>query len=198
MRMKKYIAELIGTFALALAIVLSLGLGMRIATPVVAGLVLGLFVYTIGPISGAHLNPAVTIAAFSLKRLNPKDTVGYLVAQFAGAGLALALGKVFLLAPLAMQVEGTSIVGLAEVIGAFVLAFGIAAVMYNKVSDQAAGLVIGGSLLLGATLAGTVGNGLINPAVAVAVGSVNMLYILGPIVGAIIGMWVYKALVKNS
>ncbi|MBT3413370.1 MAG: hypothetical protein HOJ15_04370 [Candidatus Jacksonbacteria bacterium] len=194
--MKKYIAELIGTFALAFAIVLSLGLGLRIATPLVAGLVLGLFVYTIGPISGAHLNPAVTIAAFSLKRLNPKDTVGYLIAQFAGAGLALAIGKAFLLAPLAMQVESTSIVGLAEVMGAFFLAFGIAAVMHKKVSDQAAGLVVGGSLLLGAMISGTVANGLINPAVAVAVGSVNMYYILGPIVGAIIGMWVYRALAK--
>ena len=68
--MKKYIAEFIGTFALTLAVAGSLAATGGIPTALVAGITLGLFVFTIGRLSGAHINPAVTIGAWSMKKIS--------------------------------------------------------------------------------------------------------------------------------
>ncbi len=69
---KKYFAECLGTFILSFTVFLSVGAGLAgsvpIAVPLVAGLALGLCVYTIGHISGAHLNPAVTLAPSRSRR----------------------------------------------------------------------------------------------------------------------------------
>lgn len=87
--MKKYIAEFIGTFTLVL-----LGCG----TAVVAGKTVGILgiacafgfallgmCYGIGPVSGCHVNPAVSLGVFVAGRMSSKDLVGYIVAQFLGA-----------------------------------------------------------------------------------------------------------------
>src|SRR5262245_52072769 len=86
--MKKYIAEFLGTFALALAVVLSLAGKFPLPTPVMAALTLGVCVYTFGAISGTQINPAITIGLLAAGKINIKDTVAYIVAQFAGAVLA--------------------------------------------------------------------------------------------------------------
>lgn len=193
--MKKYFAELIGTFLLTLSVLVSSGLITRIGTPALAALVLGFCVYTLGMISGAHLNPAVTLAAFSVRKINLQDTVGYIIAQLIGAGLAAALAALFIVGSINPFVKNTGIVGLAEVVGAFVLAFGVIAVLEKKVSQSLSGVVIGGALLIGISIASTVSLGLINPAVALAFGARNVMYLLGPIVGAVIAMWLYRALI---
>lgn len=84
---KKLFAELIGTFALTLAVFVSINSHFPVPTPVIAGLTLGIFVYTIGSISGAHINPAVTIGIRTLKKITTKEAVWYIIAQFIGAGL---------------------------------------------------------------------------------------------------------------
>src|SRR5882757_8277201 len=105
--MKKYFAEFIGTFALVLfgcgAAVVS---GKTIPDTVLAGapagigvlgiaLAFGLAVvvmcYAIGPISGCHINPAITIAMLVAGKISAKDSVGYIIAQFAGAVLGAAV-----------------------------------------------------------------------------------------------------------
>lgn len=99
------------------------------------------------------------------------------------------------LAPVTVAASGA--VFLAEALGAFFFTFGIAAVVLEKVHSQMSGLVIGGSLLLGITIAATLGsNGVLNPAVAWGIGSLNLLYVLGPIVGSLFGMQAYKYLSK--
>ena len=89
-KLPKYLAELFGTFGLALAVSLAAA-GSYLPTPVIAALTLGLFVYTIGHISGTHLNPAITAGALSIGKIRWQEAIGYWVAQFLGAGLAFYL-----------------------------------------------------------------------------------------------------------
>lgn len=192
--LKKYGAELLGTFALTLAVLLSIMGTMPLPTAVVADLTLGLFVYTVGHISGAHFNPAITCGALSIKKITITDACWYIVVQFLGAKLAFYLANILIDKTVTLTVVDTLKIGTAELIGTFVLAFGIAAVIYKKVSTDLSGLVIGGSLLLGILLAGTVSNGVLNPAVALGIGSFSLMYVLGPILGAILGMWTFKFL----
>lgn len=192
----KYLAELIGTFFLALAVSLSILNDFPLATPVVAGLTLGLFVYTLGGISGAHFNPAVTLGLFSAKKINAKDTIFYIVAQMIGGVLAMMVTKLLLNSAAGVLVSATNTwqVGLIEAIGTFILAFGVSAVIHHKVDDDASGIVIGGSLLLGIMTTSGLSNGVLNPAVAFAIGSWSFMYVLGPILGAIAAVWTYRAL----
>ena len=192
--MKKYLAEIFGTFGLTLAVSLSLGGFFPVPTPVIAALAVGLLVYTIGHISGTHINPAVTIGLLSIGKIEAKDALGYIIAQFIGAGLAVPVARLFIRVPLLMPVANTFSVGLGELLGALFLVFGIVAVVYGKAPAQSSGIVIGGSLLLGISFAASVSNGVLNPAVALGIGSFSFAYLWGPIVGAVLGAWLFKFL----
>jgi len=101
--MKKYLAELIGTFSLVLfgcgaAVVAGKTIPITVAdAPTGIGL-LGIslafgfavvvMAYAIGPISGCHINPAVTIGMLVIKKISFKDAAGYIIAQFIGATIA--------------------------------------------------------------------------------------------------------------
>jgi aquaporin Z len=192
--MNKYIVEAIGTFALTLAVGLSLAGEFPVSTPILAALTLGLFVYSIGHLSGAHLNPAVTIGAWSIKKISNEDAIGYIIAQFFGAAAALTLIS-STVGAVSLTASNEIMIGVAEAVGAVFFTFGIASLLYGKIPGQLSGVVVGGSLLLGIAFAMLLGsNGLINPAVAFGVKSFNLMYILGPIVGSVVGMQAYKSL----
>jgi aquaporin Z len=93
--MNKYFAELVGTFVLVFASCGSAVLaGDKIGylgVSLAFGLSLLAMVYAIGPISGCHINPAVTIGLLISKKMNPRQAPGYIVAQIAGAILASAV-----------------------------------------------------------------------------------------------------------
>src|SRR5580704_5499185 len=95
MNVKKYVAELVGTFVLVFGGVGSAVLaGSHIGFEGVAfafGLSLLAMVYTIGPISGCHINPAVTCGVFLAKKIGARDAAIYVVAQIVGAIVAAAL-----------------------------------------------------------------------------------------------------------
>jgi aquaporin Z len=192
--MKKYFAEALGTATLTFVVGLSLAGVFPVSTPVLAALTLGLFVYSIGHISGTHINPAVTLGALSIKKISTEDAAMYIVAQVIGAGLALLLLQKLVELP-ELAVSGTLLTGAAEFLGAFFFTFGIASVVYGRTPSQLSGVVVGGSLLLGIAISAGLGaNGVLNPAVAFGVGSLGIMYIIGPILGAICGMQVYKRL----
>ncbi len=192
--MKKYIAEALGTWALTLIVGLSITGLFPVATPILVALTVGVFVYTIGHISGTHLNPAVTIGLWSIKKINANDALAYIVSQFLGAGVAYAMLSAFSHSP-SLIVMGNVGTGFAEMLGAFFLTFGIASVVFGKTPHDASGLVIGGSLLLGIAVSAIMGaNGVLNPAVAFGIGSLGIMYIVGPIVGSVLGMQAYKHL----
>ena len=196
--MNKYVAELLGTFVLALTVSISISLGAKspLPTPVMAAFALGVCVYTLGAISGTHINPAITIGLAAIGKIGPKDAVIYLVAQFAGGGVAMAVART-LITPPAVTASDNAVVFCAELLGAFLLAIGVASVVHDKAPGAAAGLTIGGSLLLGVSAASAASNGVLNPAVALAIGSVSISYVLGPIVGAVIAMLLYNKLLAR-
>lgn len=182
------VAELFGTFSLTFAVLASLHMpDFPVSTPVVAGLTLGLFVYTIGPVSGCHINPAVTVGLAALRKIGPAPAAGYLVAQFAGAAVAAGVGGVLLGGGADVVAADGAAIGIAEALGALVLLFGIAAAVLGVVPAAASGVVIGGSLTLGIEWAAHTSNGVLNPAVAVGIGSLSPAYVWGPLVGAVAG-----------
>ncbi len=201
--LKKYIAELVGTFLLTLAVIASLHGNFPVPTPVIAGLTLGLMVYVIGGISGAHINPAVTVGVWSLGKIKMSEAAKYIIAQFIGAAIALSLGW-YLGATSSLLGNGHINIAemFAEGIGAVFFTFGIAAVVLEKVPAAASGLVIGGSLLLGLSLASGGSEAVLNPAVAFGISGINgigswgLAYVLAPILGSLVGMNAYRWLAK--
>lgn len=200
MEAKKLIAEAIGTFTLVLTVLLSSSTpNFPIPIPVLAGLVVGFFVYSIGEISGCHLNPAVTLGILSLRKIKLIEAGLYILAQCIGALVAL-----FALIMLGTEISGISLlenqyVLFGEILGTFVLTFGIASVVYGKIAKGATGAVIGGSLILGAFLASIIGApGFLNPAVALGAKSLSLTTLIGPVIGAILGMQAYKYLIEKN
>ena len=190
---KKLVAELLGTFSLALAVKISLAGSFPVPTAVIAAMTLGIFVYTVGSISGAHINPSITIGLLSIKKIAPIEALGYLAAQFFGGFLALTFGETFAHAKV-LTVSGEPAILMAEAFGTFFLAFGVASVVFGKTPAPAAGLTIGTSLLIGISIAASISNGVLNPAVAVGIGSVNLMYLIGPVIGAIVAFQLYQYL----
>ncbi len=186
-------AELLGTFLLTLAVSVSLVGTLPVPTPVIAGLTLGLVVYVLGPFSGAHINPAVTIGLLSIRKIAPVAALGYIVAQIAGALLASFVAQ-FLTdnaVPVPTVIDLPQ-VAIAEAIGAAILVLGVSSVVHDKTPKDAAGVAIGGSLLLGVLIASVASNGVLNPAVAIGIGSISMSYLLAPIVGGVLAAWIYR------
>lgn len=196
MKITAYAAELIGAFCLTLLV--SIGASevlLPVPTPIVAALTLGTFVYTVGSVSGAHLNPAVTIGLLSVGKIAKYDAAMYVLAQVVGAVLAMIVGPTYAGLDLPSGYDSDVIIGIAEAIGTFFLAIGVASVVYKKTPADIAGVVIGTSLLLGILATANISNGILNPAVAIGFKSANVMYILGPIVGSIVGFWVYRWLI---
>ena len=215
-----YVAEFIGTFILVLAITLSVTLFVNSAGTgsdwVVVGLVhflvLFMLVQTIGSVSGAHLNPAVTVALAVLRKIRINDAIVYILLQLAGAVAGALVLKFLLIDDLADQQHygapqlnhsllGTTAGGLiAEGIGAFLLVWTIMAVAVNPVATRDwAGLAIGGVLGLQVMILGPLTGGSINPArwfgPALLAGWVFShdwwLYIIGPLGGGVLGAIAY-------
>jgi aquaporin Z len=191
-RVRQVSAEFFGTFTLALSVGLSIVHPGAVPTPVIAGLTLLVLVYAIGPVSGCHLNPAVTVAFWGVKKLDATQAVQYIVAQFVGALAAMAVLVSVNGSMLSMQAGATPEVWFAEALGAFILVFGIAAVVYEKVPAAASGLTIGMALLVGVLAASAGSNGVINPAISVSLNSLSGAYLIAPLIGAFVAAQLYR------
>lgn len=210
--MKKFFAELIGTFILVFVGTgtVAFGNGMEgighVGIALAFGLSIVAAVYSIGTISGAHLNPAVSIAMFVNKRLNAKDLASYIVAQVVGALLASSF-LYFLVNNSGLSVDkvglgqnaladGVTALGgfLFEVVASFIFILVIVTVTSeSKGNAKIAGIVIGLTLVL-MILVGLNITGLsVNPARSLApalfIGGSAFkqvwIFILAPIVGGI-------------
>ena len=208
--MKKYVAELIGTFALIFcgtgAIIIDQQTNGQVGHMGIAitfGLIVTAMIYAFGNTSGAHLNPAVTIA-FSLAGLFPKkEILPYIAAQITGAFIATAVLK--LLFPTNINLGATIPVGsnlqsfVLEIILTFILMLVILFTSQgSKETGTMAGLAIGGTVLLEAMFAGPICGASMNPArslsPAIVSGNINTLwiYLTAPVLGAMMGTFAWK------
>ncbi len=196
------LAEYFGTFSLAFAVLASINgvFSGFIPTAAVAGFALFLAVLTIGGVSGAHINPGITLGMLSLRKINPETAVSYIIAQVAGAFSAGAIMNTLLDAEVVTVAagEGDATIFLAEAIGMLFFGIGVAAAVHNKYTGVDAAAVVGGSLFLGILFASVVSNGVLNPAVAFAIDSVSWVYLLAPVVGATVGMHLYSYIVGHK
>ena len=204
--MRAVAAEFLGTFALVFFGCGAIANGLPPTSVALAfGLVIAVMVYAFGHISGAHFNPAVSIA-FAIGRHLPWSRVAaYASAQILGATVA-ALALRATLGPDAdlgvTQPAGSDLQSFAwEVVLTFFLMLVITAVATDiRAVGQAAALAIGGTVALGALVGGPISGASMNPARSIGPAIVSgdlahlWIYIAAPILGASLGTLAYRYL----
>ena len=210
--MKKYYAEILGTFALVFcgtgAIIINQETAGVITHPGISftfGLIVMVMIYALGPISGAHFNPAVTIAFTVAKRFPLKEMLPYIVSQAVGAFIAsLALRFLFS----SNEFLGATIpagTDLQSFILEVILTFFLMLVIINvatgsKEQGMFAGLAIGSTVLLEAMFAGPICGASMNPIRSISPAVVSghpehlWIYIAAPITGAVLATVVWKVI----
>jgi aquaporin Z len=199
----KVLAELIGTFFLVLTIGLTVLLGgPGVIPPLAIGAVLMVMVYAGGHISGAHYNPAVTVAVFLRGRCPASDVVPYWIAQVLGAVLAAAVVKFFAAgAPVAPIAPATGPALLAELLFTFALAWVVLNVATAKdtAGNSYFGLAIGLTVMAGAFAVGGISGGVFNPAVAVGISVMGIspwsnlwIYLVANLLGAAVAVGAFR------
>src|SRR5216683_1653360 len=171
--MNKYIAELIGTFFLVLTIGCTvIGSGAGALAPLAIGAALMVMIFAGGHISGAHFNPAVTLAAWIRGRCPTRDVGPYMAAQVFGA-LAAACAAVFMVGhpDKSFEIKSVPAAFLAEALFTFALAYVVLNVATAKgtANNSFYGLAIGMTVMTGAFAVGGVSGGAFNPAVAIGI-----------------------------
>jgi aquaporin Z len=201
--MSSYLTEAVGTFFLVLTIGLTVLAGTLFA-PLAIGSILMAMVYMGGHISGAHYNPAVSIAALIGGKMARRDLLPYIAAQLVGAMLAsfsvfVILGETFVPSP------GADAGLLAVLMSESFFTFAVVMVVLNVAMDDATagnsfyGVAIGVVVMAGIFAVGDVSGGVFNPAVGagfilvdafVGDGSLANLwvYIVGPIIGGLVAV----------
>ena len=216
---RKYVAEFIGTFVLVLvacgtAVVTGCGgpggIAAYLTTAVAFGLVIVAMAYSIGNISGCHINPAVSIAMLVSKKMTVQDFIGYVVAQILGAIAGAAVLKLMFgeLIPECSfgankVAEGIGLGGgfAVEVVLTCIFVLAILGVTSREQFGHVAGLVIGGALtlvhLLGIAITGTSVNPArsLGPAIFAGGDYIKQIWIflLAPLVGGILAavIWMF-------
>ncbi|MBE6780098.1 MAG: aquaporin [Ruminococcaceae bacterium] len=213
--LKKCTAEFIGTFVLvffACGTAAVVGCSAEngtgyLLTALAFGLVIVAMAYSIGNISGCHINPAVSIAMLVSGKLSVKEFIGYLIAQFAGAtagaaALMAIVGKESGLGANALYEGNIALSLLVEVILTFVFVIAILGVTSKKENGAVSGIVIGLTLtlvhILGISFTGTSVNPARSFGPALFVGGDALanvwVFLVAPLIGGVLAALVYKFL----
>lgn len=216
--MKKYISEFVGTFVLVLiACGVAVVTGANIvATSLAFGLVIVAMAYSIGNVSGCHINPAVSLSMLISKKMTVKDFIGYIIAQVLGALSGSAILGVALDSFDSLGANSYGAFGqlatnmwiaiLIEVILTFIFVTVILGVTSKEKYSNVSGIVIGLTLtlvhLIGIPFTGTS----VNPARSLApallqggeVLSQVWVFILAPLVGAALASLFYRFVLEEK
>lgn len=207
--MRKLAVEAIDTFFLVLTIgLVVLQPGPGALAPLAIGAVLMAMVYAGGHVSGAHYNPAVTLAVLIRGLCTPAELGGYWAAQIAGAVLAaLALGGLGVAAPGAAATPAVGASLLAEFLFTFALAYVVLNVATTKGTSGNSyyGLAIGLVVVAGAYAVGGISGGAFNPAVAVGITAMGIaapafiwVYLVAGLAGGATAALLFNALDLGS
>jgi aquaporin Z len=208
--MKKYLVEFIGTFFLVFTIGMTvIAPGAGELAPLAIGSALMVMIYAGGHVSGAHFNPAVTIAVWLRGKCPAADIVPYLVAQVAAATVAAFAVKAL---KTGLVTKAAAIGGamapeiLPALLAEFVFTFALVWVVLNVATAKGTsgnsfyGAAIGLTVLTGAFAVGGISGGVFNPAVAVGVCLMGIIswgsfwiYLVACFAGAIAATAAYKA-----
>ena len=230
---RKWVAELIGTFFLTFAGVSAIigtgggggASGLLVVALAHAG-ALALSVYALGPVSGSHINPAISLSVWIAKKMSTRDLVAYIIFQVIGATIGAALAAAIFSPSLVNAVDDGATLGLMtspgpfnnpgsafalELIMTFMLATAVASVVRGgKDMTPASGIVIGGTLFACILFGGPWTGASLNPARTMGPtlvhGSAAMwgalwLYWLAPLIGGalagLVNAWLRNDLPKN-
>ena len=208
-RLSQYSAEFVGTYFM-----IFFGCGSMIlantqpgynssSIPIIWGGAVSIMIYAVGHISGAHLNPAVTIAFWATRKLPLKRVPGYLFSQFSGALLAsmthlLIFGKGHQFG-MSFPTIGILPSFFAEVIATFSLMFVIMSVATDsRAVGELAGIAIGSTVAINAFVVGPLTGASMNPArsfsPSILSGEITYLwlYLTAPVIGALLGAFTYN------
>jgi aquaporin Z len=211
---KKSIAEILGTFALVFcgtgAIIIdqeSHGAVTHVGVAITFGLIVMSMIYALGEISGAHLNPAVSIAFALVGRLPGKSLLLYIISQIIGAMLASIVLRLLFPSNELLGATIPSGSALQSFVLEFILTFFLMLVIINvatgsKEQGLFAGIAIGSVVLLEAMFAGPISGASMNPARSIAPAVISghpefiWLYSFAPVLGAAAAVGIWKFL-KN-
>ncbi|XP_057433369.1 aquaporin NIP1-2-like [Lotus japonicus] len=206
----KVVAEVIGTYFMVFAgcgaVVVNLNNDKVLTLPGIAivwGLTVMVLIYSVGHISGAHFNPAVTLAHASTRRFPLKQVPAYIVAQLIGSTLASGALRLMFNGK-DDHFVGTLPAGsdlqafLIEFIITFQLMFVISAVATdNRAIGELAGIAVGSTIMINVLFAGPITGASLNPARSLGPAIVHnnytalWIYLVSPVMGAMAGTWVY-------
>lgn len=203
--MNRYVTEFIGTFFLVFAIGMTAASGLT-AAPLAIGSMLMVMVYMGGHVSGAHYNPAVTLAVNMRGGMDKADVLPYMGAQVVGAWLSA--GTVYLITGSTFSPAPSADAG-AALLSEFLVTFALVLVILHVATADATkgnsyyGLAIGFTVAAGAYTVGPISGGAFNPAVGIGPAIVDTLsgngslgnlwlYLVGPVLGAMAAVPVFK------
>lgn len=200
--MKKLIIEFIGTMFLVMVIGLS-------ANPLAIGCVLMVMVYMGGHISGAHYNPAVSLAVLLRGKISSSEMLQYWAAQFAGGLLGAAVTN-WMMGDYTEVAIGNGHTVLEALAAEILFTFALAMVVLNvttakdNTGNQFYGLAIGFTVFAGAMAVGGISGGVFNPAVSIGhnVFAQNWgdiwIHVVGPLSGAAVAASVFRMTSTND
>lgn len=209
-QLSKATAELLGTFVLVFAGCGAVMVAERFpgsipnaAIPIVFGLAVAVMIYAVGHISGAHFNPAVTLAFAIARRFPTGEIPSYWAAQFLGAGIAIA--ALTLLLPQGHSFGSTipavstwQAFGWETILTACLMFVIIAVATDSRAVGTMAGAAIGGTVALAAFIGGPITGASMNPArslaPAIAQGTLSSIwiYFAAPVIGAVLAALLYE------
>ncbi|KAL5096956.1 hypothetical protein RYX36_001283 [Vicia faba] len=209
--LKKLVAEVVGTYIMIFtgcaAVIVNLNNDHVVTLPGIAfawGFTVMVLVYSLGHISGAHFNPAVTIAHASTKIFPFKQVPAYIIAQVLGSTLASGTLRLIFNGKedhfIGTLAAGSNLQAFViEFICTFFLMFVISGVATdNRAVGELAGLAVGSTIIIDILFAGPLTGASMNPARSLGPAIVYheytglWIYLISPILGALIGTWTYN------
>jgi glycerol uptake facilitator-like aquaporin len=195
-RVAPVLAEFLGTATLAsVAIVLTETTGVSYFIGTSLALTLAAVYLFFSSVSGAHFNPAITFGMWAARRLGTLRAISYVAAQMLGGMVAWQLYEYLTDRPLAAkEVTFTAPIWVAEAVGTFILALGFTAAVSKVADNLQSAISYALSIFAGIMVASIASAGILNPALALGLRNWGTVYILGPLVGGLLGVTLYTYL----